>query len=348
MGTKIGAGGVTLQTYASDPGTATAGQMYFNSTDNIVRAYSGTKWETLSNVILDGSSSYLAGLSAKQIKADTGATTDGLYWIDIPGVGATQVYCDMNTYGGGWMLAMRIDSTLGTGTVRHYFDPTWWNGTSYSAAPSTARTNGEIKTAVYTDFPHEECMLEYGYGSSYWANRAYARYTEPTSGSAQKNNTLQAKMNSNTHNNGDTMSDYRWVKQESNNNTFFPNSYLHINYSSSGVNTQNDFFRFWFNDVPDTETDGTACNQIGGFGMSGDFGSYDSSSFRSAYSASIGYSSGNASATISPPYGSDPNTCQWNDTRAMAGTSGLNFNGSTNVRIGSDYYNNGVAIIWVR
>ena len=51
----------------------------------------------------DGTSSARAATSATAIKSLTGTTTDGLYWINLPTVGATQVYCDMNTSSGGWM-----------------------------------------------------------------------------------------------------------------------------------------------------------------------------------------------------------------------------------------------------
>lgn len=64
----------------------------------------------------DGSTSARAGASALAIKQLTGTTTDGLYFIR-PGSGAVQqIYCDMNTDGGGWMMIARSHPTNGPGS----------------------------------------------------------------------------------------------------------------------------------------------------------------------------------------------------------------------------------------
>lgn len=284
-----------------------------------------------------------------------GLRTSGLYYINLPTVGSTQVYCDLTTAGGGWMLAMRIDSTLGTGTVRHYADPSWWNGTGYSAAPATARTNGEVKTAAYVYYPHSEIMLEYGYGASYFASTALATYKQPSSGNpAQINSTLATKQNTNgyhfnggyTNAGGYTTAQNRWTKTWGNDHTFFANGSLHINVGTDviGQAASNDSFRFWFNNMPDNHNSGNVCNQVGGFGMSGDFGLSTNPS-----NDSLAYSSGNASATISPPANWGFAGCNWNTIKANAGTSGLNYAGaSATTNIGSSYYSNGVGLIWVR
>jgi hypothetical protein len=288
---------------------------------------------------------------------NAGKTTSGLYYINLPTVGPTQVYCDQTTMGGGWMLGMKIDTTLGTGTVRHYFDPSWWNeATGYSSAPSSPRTNGELKTAVYGYYPHSEMMLEYGYGGSYFSGIARARYTQPASGGAvnQRNTTFAQKMNVYHEGGGRTFNGYtteqhRWTKQESTDNTFFPNAYAHLNFGSH-ANTgaaANDYFRIWFNANSDLSIDAASCNQIGGFGMSGDF----TASSTTSYTESQSYTNGNASATVSPPaaVGGTTNTCQWNDMQAFAGSSGKNYVASNpRYEISTSYFNNGVGLIWVR
>ena len=79
---------------------------------------------------LNGSTSALAAPSAQYIKNLTGTTTNGLYWIK-PGTNPTafQVYCDMNTDGGGWMLVARSHpSTVNYGSTN------WgWKGDTIGA-----------------------------------------------------------------------------------------------------------------------------------------------------------------------------------------------------------------------
>jgi len=67
----------------------------------------------------DGSTEALAATSAAAIKALTGTTTDGVYWINIPTVGPIQLYCDMSTDGGGWMMLGYAGSTSAVGDTSH-------------------------------------------------------------------------------------------------------------------------------------------------------------------------------------------------------------------------------------
>jgi hypothetical protein len=88
-------------TTAQRPASPAAGMVRYNTTNNAMEYYNGTTW--VSDFTLDGSSAARAAPSATYIKSVTGTTTNGLYWINLPTVGATQLYCDMNTDGGGWI-----------------------------------------------------------------------------------------------------------------------------------------------------------------------------------------------------------------------------------------------------
>ena len=84
-----------------------------NGTNSSTRAFSITKiWN-------DGSTASRAAPNAASITATTGITTNGFYWINIPTVGAVQLYCDLSTDGGGWMRLAFAGSPSGQGDSNH-------------------------------------------------------------------------------------------------------------------------------------------------------------------------------------------------------------------------------------
>jgi hypothetical protein len=64
--------------------------------------------------LLDGSTAAQAAPSTKSL-IDLGITTDGVYWIDVPVVGPTQVYCDLSIDSIGWMLMHSNDKDVPVG-----------------------------------------------------------------------------------------------------------------------------------------------------------------------------------------------------------------------------------------
>lgn len=71
----------------------------------------------------DGSTAERAATSALAIKALTGTTTNGTYWIKKIDGTPVQIYCDMNTDGGGWM---RLNSNVAT--FSHTNGSSSWSG----------------------------------------------------------------------------------------------------------------------------------------------------------------------------------------------------------------------------
>lgn len=141
-GGSLGPNGLELPKFSADPSSPTEGTMYYNTTDKATKLYTGNGW-IQSSVLQDGSTPAAAADSAEAIKNLTGTTQDGLYWIIVPNVGTVQVYCDMNTDGGGWMHC---------GTISD-------NNESASQVSSTAQQSGGVHPWGAPAFPSQNLGL---------------------------------------------------------------------------------------------------------------------------------------------------------------------------------------------
>lgn len=103
----------------------------------------------------DGSSAANAAVSAAAIKQVTGTNTDGVYWINLPTVGPTQIYCIMNgaAAGGGWMMAMK--ATRGT---TFSWASTHWTAVSVLNVAQTNRNDGDAKFDVMNYYQGTDLM----------------------------------------------------------------------------------------------------------------------------------------------------------------------------------------------
>ena len=115
---------------------------YFTGTNYIVSTnYAGCTTSTLYEYF-DGSTSARAAPNALYIKNHTGTTVNGVYWINLPAVGPTQIFCIMDSAvdGGGWMMAMK--ATRGT---TFNFDSSHWTTTTTLNPTDNTRNDADAK-----------------------------------------------------------------------------------------------------------------------------------------------------------------------------------------------------------
>ena len=100
-------------TATSNPGSATEGDIYWNSNDNVYKYYDGSSWQTVANEAL-GESPGFAASNAAAIYA-TGNRNNGYYWIKGDGTRAARLmYCILDASwgsGGGWMVVANHDGS---------------------------------------------------------------------------------------------------------------------------------------------------------------------------------------------------------------------------------------------
>jgi hypothetical protein len=103
----------------------------------------------------DGSTVALAGASAAAIKAETGLNTDGAYYINLPVVGATSLYCRMNSIygGGGWIMAMKATR----GTTFPYASTYWTTNNTLNTA-QTNTSDGDAKFEAFNYYSTARVM----------------------------------------------------------------------------------------------------------------------------------------------------------------------------------------------
>lgn len=113
----------------------------------------------------NGKSLKQAANSALEILQKDCNAKNGLYWINIPNLGARQVYCIMDSqcHGGGWMLAMQgMEGATFAFDSEHWTTPTVLNTTDSSFIDKSGNPDLnkiiDAKYDVYNYMPITDCM----------------------------------------------------------------------------------------------------------------------------------------------------------------------------------------------
>lgn len=177
----LGAYSSSLTAYITSygaPGFNDAYDIYYTGTSYLVSTnYAGSTLNTLTHYF-DGSTSERAAPSALYIKNMTGTNINGVYWINLPTVGATQVYCIMDSAvdGGGWMMAMKAT----TGSTFQYSSTHWTTVTTLNPAEYN-RNDGDAKFHTMNYFPSKDLLalwpdIPYDYNSGTGGSLSLSTY----------------------------------------------------------------------------------------------------------------------------------------------------------------------------
>lgn len=120
------------------------GLVIYDSSSGYMKISDGAAWLTVGGGKADGSSAALAAQSAVEIKEQNPAATSGVYWIKPQSWAgqAQQVYCDMETDGGGWMMVAYAGTISGnkSSTVGSNWLPAFNTYGSIDANAKSTRT----------------------------------------------------------------------------------------------------------------------------------------------------------------------------------------------------------------
>lgn len=168
------------------PQSPVAGMIRFNTDDiGFIEFYNADKDEWIQGLPPLGTVGRPAQ-SAQEIIDAGDDEGDGVYFIDLPVVGTTEVFCIMDPAydGGGWMLALK--ATRGT-TFRYV--SSYWTSNNTLNTGSTDQTDADAKFEVFNQFEAKDLLARFpdiGNGGSLsvgnwtWLENSFPQYISST------------------------------------------------------------------------------------------------------------------------------------------------------------------------
>jgi hypothetical protein len=110
------------------------------------------------NPAQDGATAGRAATSAQAIKTLTGTNTNGVYYINLPTVGATPIYCIMDSAydGGGWMMTLKATR----GTTFNY-NSSYWTTNNTLNPTETNQNDGDAKFNTFNYFAAKDMLARW-------------------------------------------------------------------------------------------------------------------------------------------------------------------------------------------
>ena len=152
-----GGGGYGMRLFWKSPIQAAAPSTYQTSipVNTYYQTWIQNLQELIANPDMDGSSSAKAAPSAKYLQNAFGNYNDGSYWINLPYVGPTQLYCLLSSTidGGGWMMMMKATR----GTTFNY-SSTYWTAINTLNPLAYNLSDGDAKFDAMNYFYSKDMM----------------------------------------------------------------------------------------------------------------------------------------------------------------------------------------------
>lgn len=165
-----GSGGYGLRLFWKSPTQNSAPSSYtsVHPANTYFQSWTQNLQEMVSVPVMDGTTAAKAAPSAKYIQTAFSNYADGTYWINLPYVGPTQVFCLLNpaTDGGGWMMAMK--ATRGT---TFPYSSSYWTAVNTLNPGQTNRNDGDAKFDTMNYFHAKDILalwpdIAWNYGGS--------------------------------------------------------------------------------------------------------------------------------------------------------------------------------------